>query len=99
MIAAAVAALATVLVPASPAWVQISIDELREDYDELWAMDAGGSFVKLDTGLKTLQSTGLLLRCEVANLVCGKRLALRRRGGPTCRALGPDATLRDLLVK
>jgi hypothetical protein len=63
------------------------------------AMDAGGSFVKLDTGLKTLQSTGLLLRCEVANLVRGERLALRRRGAPTCCALGPDATLRDLLVK
>jgi hypothetical protein len=63
------------------------------------AMDAGGSFVKLDTGLKTLQSTGLLLRCEVPELVHGKLLALRRQGGPTCHALGPDGTLRHLLVK
>jgi len=63
------------------------------------AMDAGGSFVKLDTGLKILSSRGLLLRCEVASLVHENRLALTRRGAPTCRALGPDGTLRDLLVK
>jgi hypothetical protein len=31
--------------------------------------------------------------------VHGKLLALRRQGGPTCHALGPDGTLRHLLVK
>jgi hypothetical protein len=63
------------------------------------AMDSGGSFVKLDTGLKTLQSTGHLLRCEVSKLVRGTRLALARHGAPTCRALGADGMVRDLLVK
>ena len=52
------------------------------------AMDATGTFLKLDTGLKERLSKGMLLRCEVADAL--------RRGLGSCRALSPDGTLTPL---
>ena len=71
------------------------------DPDALGAMgtlgvDEGGSLVKLDTGLKTGASRGMLLRCEVVN---GPGLAIRSGGRSTCRAMAPDGALHDLPVR
>jgi calcineurin-like phosphoesterase family protein len=62
------------------------------------AMDADGWFTKLDTGLKTGASHGMMLRCEVARLVRGMKLAMSEDGKPICRALMPDGELRELPV-
>jgi calcineurin-like phosphoesterase family protein len=62
------------------------------------AMDADGWFTKLDTGLKAGSSRGMFLRCEVAQLVRGRKLAMSENGKPTCRALTPDGSLHDLPV-
>jgi len=46
----------------------------------------GGWLIKLDTGLKTGRSKGMLLRCEVAQGI----------GTSGCRGMTPDGALRDL---
>jgi hypothetical protein len=63
------------------------------------AMDADGWFIKLDTGLKTGASRGMMLRCEVARLVRGMKLAMGENGKPICRALMPDGELGELAVR
>jgi hypothetical protein len=62
------------------------------------AMDADGWFIKLDTGLKEGGSAGMFLRCEIARLVRGTKLAMSENGKPICRALAPDGSLRDIAV-
>ena len=62
------------------------------------AMDAGGWFTKLDTGMKEGASQGMFLRCEVAQIVRGTKLAMSENGKPICRALTPDGSLRELSV-
>jgi len=60
------------------------------------AMDPDGWLIKLDTGLKAGESRGMLLRCDLARLARGTRLAMTTEGRPNCRALRPDGTLEDL---
>jgi hypothetical protein len=60
------------------------------------AMDPDGWFIKLDTGLKAGRSRGMLLRCDLARLVLGARLAMTADGRPNCQALSPDGALHDL---
>jgi len=60
------------------------------------AMDRDGWFIKLDTGLKAGRSRGMLLRCDVARLVHGSRLAMIGEGRANCDALTPDGTLREV---
>ena len=62
------------------------------------AMDTDGWFIKLDTGLKEGASAGMFLRCEIARLVRGTKLAMSENGKPICRALAPDGSLRDIAV-
>ncbi|HEY4885184.1 MAG TPA: metallophosphoesterase [Myxococcales bacterium] len=62
------------------------------------AMDADGWFMKLDTGLKESASAGMFLRCEIARLARGTKLAMSENGKPICRALAPDGSLRDIRV-
>ena len=62
------------------------------------AMDAEGWFTKLDTGLKTGASRGMMLRCEVARLIRGMKLTMSENGKPVCRALMPDGELREIAV-
>jgi hypothetical protein len=59
------------------------------------AIDSTGWLVKLDTGIKARQSHGMLLRCDVSQLIHGDQLAVTDNGKPTCRALSPDGSLRD----
>ena len=59
-------------------------------------IDRDGWLMKLDTGMKILESHGMLLECEVAALVRGTELRMLDGGGPTCRALTPDGSLRPL---
>jgi len=61
-------------------------------------MDAGGWLTKLDTGMKTGASHGMMLRCDVSRLVRGEQLAMSENGRPICRALMPDGELRELAV-
>jgi hypothetical protein len=63
------------------------------------AMDAGGWFTKLDTGMKDDASRGMFLRCEVAQIARGTKLAMSENGKPICRALTPDGSLRDIPVR
>ena len=60
------------------------------------AMDPDGWLIKLDTGLKAGRSRGMLLRCDLAGLARGTRLAMTTDGRANCRALRPDGTLEDL---
>jgi hypothetical protein len=57
------------------------------------AADATGAFVKLDSGMKSGRSHGMLLRCDVAEL--GARSPPPR----ACRTVGPDGELRALPVR
>ncbi len=64
------------------------------DPDALGAMGSiaikrSGRLIKIDTGLKTHQSRGMLLRCEVA----------RGIGSDGCRAMTPDGALHELPVR
>ena len=63
------------------------------------AMNRDGWFVKLDSGLKSGASRGMLLRCEVRDIVQLDRLAMSRDGAPTCRVLTPDGDTRALPVR
>jgi hypothetical protein len=60
------------------------------------AMDPDGWLIKLDTGLKTGESQGMLLRCDVDRLLRGAGLAMTSDGKSNCQALTPEGTLRDL---
>jgi hypothetical protein len=40
----------------------------------------------------------MMLRCEVAQVVRGPKLAMIENGKPICRALTPDGSLRELPV-
>jgi hypothetical protein len=53
------------------------------------AMNRDGWLLKLDTGLKTGSSAGMLLRCEVAQIVSSDELVMARDGAPTCRTETP----------
>ena len=63
------------------------------------ALDSSGSLLKLDSGIKDGQSHGMLLRCDVSNLVRGDHLAMTDSGKPTCAALTPDGTPHDIPVR
>ena len=60
------------------------------------AMNPDGWLIKLDTGLKTLESSGMLLKCDVGLLLRGAELAMSFEGKPSCQAMTPQGTLRDL---
>jgi hypothetical protein len=60
------------------------------------AIDRDGWLMKLDTGMKTGRSKGMLLKCEVAALVRGSELVMEEGGSPICRVLEPDGSLRAL---
>jgi hypothetical protein len=53
------------------------------------ALDPGGRFIKLDTGMKNGGSRGMLLRCDVPKI---PRLGM----GQACAALGPDGAVHAL---
>jgi hypothetical protein len=63
------------------------------------AMNREGWFVKLDSGLKRATSAGMLLRCDVEDIVSGEALVMARGGVPTCRIATPDGGLRPLPVR
>lgn len=84
---------------------RLGLDGLVFGHDPhaLWAprtiaIDADGWFIKLDTGLKTLESPGMMLRCKVEEITRGTKLRMMRHGEPTCRALWPDGSLHPLPV-
>jgi hypothetical protein len=52
-----------------------------------------------DTGLKTGASAGMLLRCEVRDIVSSDELAMVRGGTPTCRVETPDISARAIAVR
>ena len=63
------------------------------------AMNRDGWLIKLDTGLKTGASAGMIMRCEVHEIVRADELAMVRDGSPTCRAEMPDGSARALTVR
>jgi Calcineurin-like phosphoesterase len=63
------------------------------------AVHEEGWLTKLDGGLKTRASRGMLLRCDVQRIVRGARLAMTDQGRPTCAALHPDGTVTGLPVR
>lgn len=63
------------------------------------AMNADGWLTKLDTGLKTKASRGMLLRCEIARLARGTKLVMAENGKPICAALTGDGMLHDVPVR
>jgi hypothetical protein len=63
------------------------------------ALDSSGSLLKLDAGIKDGQSHGMLLRCDVSNLLHGDQSAMIDNGKPTCRGLTPDGSLHDLPIR
>jgi hypothetical protein len=62
------------------------------------AMDADGWFTKLDTGLKEHASRGMMLRCELNQMLRRGVLMMSDAGKPACRALTPDGSLREIPV-
>jgi hypothetical protein len=66
---------------------------------EAIAMNRDGWLIKLDTGLKTSASPGMLLECDVPDIVSGNELAMARGGAPTCRTETPDGAARPLAVR
>jgi Calcineurin-like phosphoesterase len=52
------------------------------------AIDDGGTFLKLDAGLKENRSAGMLLRCDLPGAL--------KRGLASCEAMLPDGALRQL---
>ena len=63
------------------------------------AMNRDGWLVKLDAGLKLGASRGMLLRCEVREIVSADELAMSRDGRPTCKIETPDGSMRALAVR
>jgi Calcineurin-like phosphoesterase len=82
---------------------EIGLDGLLFGHDpdalglhEKIGMDPDGWMIKLDSGMKGTSSRGMLLRCDVARIVQGTRLAMTTDGRPNCQALMPDGKLMDL---
>ena len=74
------------------------------DPHALWAprtiaIDADGRFIKLDTGLKTLESRGMMLRCRIEDITRPAKHSMMKDGEPICRALWPDGSLHPLPVE
>ena len=63
------------------------------------AIDADGWLIKIDTGLKTRASKGMLLRCEVGRILRGAHLAMMDQGSPTCQATKPDGSAMEIPVR
>jgi hypothetical protein len=63
------------------------------------AMNRDGWLIKLDTGLKSGRSAGMLLRCEVAEIVSSDELVMARGAAPTCRTETPRGSAGLLVVK
>lgn len=63
------------------------------------AMNRDGWLIKLDAGLKRRTSAGMLLRCEVRDIVSSGELAMLRGGTPTCHVETPDGFERALAVR
>jgi hypothetical protein len=63
------------------------------------ALNRGGWLLKLDTGLKTGSSAGMLLRCDVAQIVSSDELVMARGGAPTCGAEAPGGPAPLPVVK
>jgi hypothetical protein len=63
------------------------------------AMNRDGWLIKLDAGLKSGASRGMLLRCEVRDIVSSEELAMLRGGSPTCRVDTPDGSSRVIAVQ
>jgi hypothetical protein len=60
------------------------------------AMDPDGWLIKLDTGMKTGPSRGMLLRCEVARLLRETTLVMSAGGIPNCQAMTRDGSRQAL---
>jgi Calcineurin-like phosphoesterase len=65
-------------------------------YQNMIAMDPDGWFIKVDAGMKDGASPGMLLRCDLARVVRGSRLAMTTEGRPNCQVLMPDGKLQDM---
>jgi hypothetical protein len=63
------------------------------------AVNRDGWLIKLDAGLRRGASRGMLLRCDVRDIVSTEGLAMAREGAPTCRTELPDGTTRALDVR
>jgi hypothetical protein len=59
-------------------------------------MDPHGWLIKLDTGMKMNASRGMLLRCQVAQLLRETMLAMSAGGTPNCQAMTRDGSLQAL---
>jgi Calcineurin-like phosphoesterase len=64
-------------------------------FQNVIAMDPDGWFIKVDAGMKE-GSSGMFLRCDLARVVQGTRLAMTTDGRPNCQVLTPDGRLHDL---
>src|SRR5947199_344104 len=53
-------------------------------FQDVIAMDRDGWFIKVDAGMKDGGSPGMLLRCDLARLVRGTKLAMTTDGRPNC---------------
>jgi hypothetical protein len=62
------------------------------------AMNRDGWLIKLDAGLRR-GSPGMLLRCDIRDIVSSNELAMSRDGRPTCRIEMPDGGARALPVR
>src|SRR3989441_3774915 len=65
-------------------------------FQDVIAMDRDGWFIKVDAGMKDGGSPGMLLRCDLARLVRGTKLAMTTDGNPNCQVLTLDGKLHDL---
>jgi hypothetical protein len=63
------------------------------------AMNRDAWLIKLDTGLKLRATRGMLLRCDVRDILSADGLAMARGGAPACRAETPDGATRALEVR
>jgi hypothetical protein len=63
------------------------------------AMNRDGWLIKLDSGLKLGATRGMLLRCDVRDILGPDGLAMARGGAPACRAETPDGATRALEVR
>jgi hypothetical protein len=63
------------------------------------AMNRDGWLIKLDAGLKSGATRGMLLRCEVRAIARDDGLAMARDGRPTCGVEAPDGSVRPLAVR
>src|SRR5207244_13444394 len=65
-------------------------------FQDVIAMDPDGWFIKVDAGMKDGGSPGMLLRCDLARVVRGSRLAMTTEGRPNRQVLMPDGKLQDI---